>query len=187
MSKLTVIMKFISVIPTAGNHFLTEKYKEDRVLLLGVQNRTAGNRHKLENRKSQLSIRSCRTPEQVVQSLSLEILRTWLDMMLTTCSKDLLWAGCSRWTPEVPSNLRVPQIASVQELCVLQHCSNRSVLLTPSSEEREEASLLWVEFPGIYLNNVLERKGRWLGQISVGFCITLSFWGGFKNLKKYFY
>lgn len=82
-------MKFISVIPTAGNHFLTENYK-DRVLFLGVQNRTAGNRHKLGNRKSQLSTRNCRTLEQIVQSLSLEILRTWLDMMLTTCSKNLL-------------------------------------------------------------------------------------------------
>lgn len=126
MSKWTVIMAFFSVMPTAENHFLTGRYKEDWALLLGVQSRrTTGNRHKLENRKSQLSIRSCRTLEQVVQFLSLEKLKTWLDKVLTTCSKNLLRAGgCSRWMPEVPSNLCVPQIASEQEHCVLQHCSS---------------------------------------------------------------
>lgn len=84
-------MKFISVMPTAGNSFLTGSYKEDRALFSDVQSRkTTGKRHKVENRKSHIGIRSCQTLEQVVQSLSLEILKTWLDKVLTTCSNNLL-------------------------------------------------------------------------------------------------
>lgn len=81
-------MEFISVVPTAGNCFLAGRYKEGRVLFSGVQSNTmTDSRHKQKNRKSQLIIRGCETLEQVVQSLSLEILKPgWTRCTPTTFS-----------------------------------------------------------------------------------------------------
>lgn len=69
-------MKLISVLPTAGNHFLMGGCREDGAVFSGVcSKRKRGNRHRLENRKSQLSIRkiyfhprSHQTLEQIVQT-----------------------------------------------------------------------------------------------------------------------
>lgn len=167
-------------MPTAGNSFLTGSYKEDRALFSDVlRRRTTGKRHKLENRKSHISIRSCQTLEQVVQSLSLEILKTWLDKVLTTCSNNLLWAGgCSRWMPEVPSNLHGPQIASVWELCVLQYYSSGKLVAGTIQWRKGRSN---VALNGVFWNIPEQSAGeeRDMGQMGVGFCTTLLFWEGF--------
>lgn len=178
------MITLISVLPTVGNCFLMRRYKEDGAIFSGLcSRRTRGNRHRLENRKTQLSVREtvispwessdpgADWPDRLCNPhlwryWKLDKTKCWLPALTTFFEQEDALGDCLRSLPTYML-LRL----HVCQTCV--SCSASTVgswLQTPFNEEREEARLHWMELSGLYLRNLLESKGRWFGQMGVGSC-----------------
>lgn len=186
-------MKFISVLSTAGDCFRMGRCGEDGAIFSGVcSRRTRGNRHRLENRKSQFSIRkNCFStwessdpgadcPDRLCNPhlwryWKFDLTRCWLRPLTTLFEQEDALGDC----------LRSLLTYMFLRLHVCKNCVSCSVstmgswLQTPFNEEREEARLHWMELSGLYLRNLLESKGRWFGQMGVASYTKLICWWAF--------